>query len=154
MPYFYAGQRLTAGALNSVLGESDSDLLPIPGTTASTTYTATLTGGAACSCVFVAPTSGKVTLHYDSLAQNSGPNFSYASPQVRAGSTVGSGTVFLAAADENALTHNGTAALRYGGSLQVEGLTAGATYNVQLLHRVTAGTGTYSRKSLIAKPTT
>lgn len=154
MVLFYAGQRLTAAAVNDVLGVTEDDVQAAVGTTTSTSYTATLTGGTACSSTFVAPTSGKVVIHYDALMQNSGANFSYSAPQVRTGSSIGSGTVVFGADDAYALTHNGTNALRYGGSAPVTGLTAGATYNIQLLHRVTAGTGTYSRKSIIVEPVT
>lgn len=151
---FTAGEILTASKLNSEIGLSTNagDIQNTVGTTTSTTFTATLTGGTAVGVAFVAPASGAVIFHYNSLMTNSGANFSYSSPQVRTGGTVGSGTIVLAVIDDYALTHQGTNQDRYGGTKRLTGLSPGVTYNVQMLHRASAGTGTFSRKELIVTP--
>lgn len=155
---FLAGQRLSAQQLNDTLGVAVSDVEDAVGTLTATAYTATLTGGTACGVVFTAPLSGKIEVLYNSLMQNSAAGVTYSAPQIREGSTIGTGTLFLTADDTYALTFQTNAntlnvALRYGGNLYVSGLVAGRVYNVQLMHRVTAGTGTVSRKRLSIEPT-
>lgn len=152
MADYAGGELLSATASNNAHGAAASDTQITAGTSTSGSFTATLTGGTAAGVVFTTPTSGLVVILYNTLMQNSGANFTYFSPQIRTGSTIGSGTIVAAASDDTALTHHGTNALRYGGS-QIMVLTALTVYNVQLLHRVTAGTGTWSRKHVIVLPT-
>jgi len=124
------------------------------GTTTSTTFVETLTGGTTCAVVFTAPTSGRVLVHSNVRISNSGANEGFAGFVVRTGATPGSGTVVLAAADALAILHNGTTAQRAGISELVSGLTAGDSYNVQQAFRVGAGTGTFRDKTLTVVPTT
>lgn len=102
----------------------------------STSYTL---GGATVGIAFTAPTSGRVLLLVSGrihLNSATGQRVLLAG-EVRTGSTVGSGTVVYAAADDDALEVGQTANDRLGGtrSVPVEGLTAGSTYNVSLWHR-------------------
>jgi hypothetical protein len=124
------------------------------GTTTSTTFTPTLTGGTACGLTFVAPTSGKVLILNNSRMVNSGANDTYCGFVLRTGAVVGSGTTVVSAADNRAALHNATVTDRRDASYLASGLTAGATYNVQQEFRVSAGTGTYANKHLIVTPTT
>jgi hypothetical protein len=154
MALFKPGKRLTAQMLNEAFGIGVTDVQDAVSTTTSGGYTAALTGGQACGVAFVAPASGKVVIHYISVIINNTTGAStFVTPRVKTGSVIGSGTDVVAAADENSLS---TATLattvntgpRYGGHITVTGLTVGSSYNVQLLHRVSAGTGTFSRKRL------
>jgi hypothetical protein len=121
------------------------------GTTTSTTYTATLTGGTACGIAFTAPASGKVEIFNNCALVNSGASHALCTIRVRTGATIGSGADVVAAADANAIYHVGTNELRFGNSYLLTGLTAGSSYNVQQLFRVTGGTGTFLNKSLIVQ---
>lgn len=121
------------------------------GTTTSVTYTSTLTGGTACGIAFVAPPSGKVKIENNCRIFNSGANHSLCSIHVRNGSTIGSGTDVLAAADAQAIAYFGANDDRRGGSTLVTGLTPGNSYNVQQEFKVTGGTGNFSNKHLIVE---
>lgn len=125
------------------------------GTTTSTTYTSTLTGGVACGVTFIAPTSGRVIVHNAALLDHSSASGeTYLGWILRTGSTVGSGTVVVSAADSRAILHVGTAAERHGADHLAGGLTPGATYNIIQAFRTSASTATYANKVLIVKPTT
>jgi hypothetical protein len=131
---------------------SQSDFQATSGTTTSTTYTATLTGGTACGLVFTAPTSGRVLVCNNTAIVNSATQATYCSFAIRAGGSIGSGTVFLSEADGHAILNTTTSNARYGTTRVVEGLTPGSTYNAQQLFRVAASTGTYVNKSLHVIP--
>lgn len=122
--------------------------------TTSTTYTSAATGGtsADCAVTFVAPTSGRVLVLYAATLDNSAANSTYATPEVRAGAVVGSGTVVHVASDDYAIRVLGTNEVRYGAHLLLTGLTAEATYNARLLHRVTGGTGTLDERTITVMP--
>lgn len=137
---------LASGAtLNSVQNTS--------GTTTSTSYTETLTGGTACSLVFVAPPSGKVIVHNSSSGRNSTTARVYVSWIIRTGGSVGSGSTFLDAGDNGAITVVGTSEIMVGRANLVTGLTAGNTYNIrQRFRNSSASTGTFDRKELIVAP--
>lgn len=122
------------------------------GTTTSTSYTATLTGGTACSAVFTASASGKTLVLNNCECLNSGGGFSVCTIQVRTGAVVGTGTIVLTAADTEGIVNTGTSSNRVGISRLLEGLTPAAQYNVQQLFKVQSGTGTFLRKHLIAAP--
>jgi hypothetical protein len=125
------------------------------GTTTSTTYTTTLTGGTACGVAFVAPPSGKVAItNQAQLACNATTNAALCTIEVRTGSTVGSGTIFLGTGDNNAVYASTT-----GGTLTtrrtiVSGLSAQGNYNVRQYFRGngTTPTGYFTTKELIVEP--
>jgi hypothetical protein len=127
------------------LASLGADFQTTNGTTGSTTYTATFTGGTACGFAFTAPTSGKVEIFNDSEISNTG-GFTYVTVRVRTGAVVGSGSDVLAAGDENAVFS--TQPLRGGCSVLVTGLVAGNSYNAQQMIRVNASTGTAGKKRL------
>lgn len=116
----------------------------------STTYAA----GTLCGVAFVAPTTGRVLVEWRSFLDNSGANFTLCTVEVREGSSIGSGNVVLPASDENALTMEGQNQFRMGMFVPVDGLTPGASYNVQLMHRVTGGTGTLDDREVLVIPLT
>lgn len=126
------------------------------GTTTSGSYTGTLTGAASCGTAFVAPPSGKVTILFATAAYPSGANFeTKTTVWVGTGSTVGAGTETLPANDNNMILFQSTATgivYRTSSFAEVSGLTAGNTYNVQLRHKVSAGTGTFLYRTVKVLP--
>lgn len=125
-------------------------------TVTATTYGITTTGGTYVDCgtAFVVPWSGQVTLSWAAGTASSGAFDVFVSPVVRTGGTVGSGSAVAAADDNTSVRGSGTGATRTGADHLLSGLTAGLTYNVRLEHRVGAGTGTISSRSVIVTPTT
>src|ERR1700754_4777363 len=133
---FVAGRRLTADYLNDTFTASASSTQNTLGTTTSTSYTATLTGGTACGVVFVAPASGVVIVHNSSVVDSSdAAQRSYCTFRIKTGGTIGSGTHFLGASHHHPVYNLGTADSDFGKSIRVTGLTPGATYNVQQLFK-------------------
>lgn len=129
---------------------SNSD--PTSRTTSSTSFTSTLSPANICGTAFVAPTSGTVLIALRTQMQNSGNNYTGASFEIREGSTVGSGTVLLAADDARAMSTTSTFGEGQGITDYVSGLTPGATYNASILHRVTVGSMTTLRRSISVIP--
>ena len=121
-------------------------------TTASTSYTSTLSPANICGVSFTAPPSGKVVIGVNcQLSNSSGPNVAQCAPVIKTGSTVGSGTGVLSADDGRAVTSiaNG----RGGITTFVAGLTSGTVYNVSLEHRAfSAGTATFSNREVVVTP--
>lgn len=158
LPTFPAGRKLRASELNQITAAlnvaSASNADPTTRTTTSASFTTALTAANICGTSFVAPPSGIVEVHWAAYMFNSGSNFTQTSPSVRTGGTVGSGTVILASADARSTTHNGTTGEREGAMTRVTGLTAGATYNVALEHRVGAGTGSFQNREVTVVPLT
>ncbi len=151
---FVAGMRLTADLLNDTFPEEESDTQNTSGTTTSSTYTATLTGGTACGLTFVAPRSGKVLVTTTADIRNSTTGRSYCSWIIKTGATIGSGTTFLDGGDNAAASVVGTSGVMSEKTYEVTGLTPGSTYNVRQQFRNNAGgqTGTFERKSLVVQP--
>lgn len=135
------------------IGPSVRDQQYTIGTSASTSYTATLTGGTTCSTLFVAPPSGRVRVGLSCRSFTGATGFIYMSFEIRSGAVVGSGTVHTAAADERAVMHQTTIqSLGFGRDLHVSGLTPGSTYNVRTMFRVSTNTGTWADKELSVEP--
>lgn len=152
---FVAGQFLTASLLNSTWTPSTEDTQNTLGSTTSTTFTATLTGGTACGVTFVAPLSGIVWVFNNCFVENTGAAArAYCTHRVRTGGTIGSGVDVVAAADENAIAAAGGAGddMASGRAFRVTGLTPGQTYNVQQLFRVSGSTGNFAWKRLGVEP--
>jgi hypothetical protein len=123
-------------------------------TTVSTSYTtADMT---VCGNSFVAPASGRVLVHLSGRLDNNGANTTFLGFEARTGSVVGSGTVVtgFGADDSRSISRNNINEVQFGRSFLVTGLTAGDDYNVRLMHRVTAGTGTIEYRHVIIEPTT
>jgi len=151
---FVAGRRLTASYLNNTFTASSSDTQDTSGTTTSTTYTATLTGGTACGCTFVAPLSGVVmVINSLGFVDNTTTPRSVCTIRIKTGGTIGSGTDFLAAVDANAAAATNVDDKSQTRVKRVPGLTPGATYNVQQLFKVSsASTATFASKHLAVVP--
>jgi hypothetical protein len=127
-----------------------SDVEDTSDTSTSTAYTtADMT---ACGTSFVAAPSGKALVHISARIDNSGATSCFVSFEVRQGGVVGSGTVDLAADDTRAIKILQINQIMGGGTFTVTGLTAGNTYNVQMMHRVTGGTGTLENRHIVVEP--
>lgn len=164
---YTVGQRLLASQVNNLTPSGNvtvgggltvaanaplADTQITTGTTTSATYTATLTTGTACGLAFVAPLSGKVLILNNCEVFNSGAFFSFCTIRVRNGASIGSGTDFLAASDDEALWNPTAGSFRFGVSRLLPGLTPGSSYNVQQLFRASGGTASFGRKHLIVIP--
>jgi hypothetical protein len=145
--------KIQGGLPGSLIEEepaSASDIENASDTSTSVTYTTA--DMAVCGATFVAPQSGKVQVHVASRIDNSGASSCFVSFEVREGTSIGSGIVFLAASDQRALEHFQANQIMGGATFLVTGLTAGNDYNVQIMHRVSAGTGTLENRSISIKP--
>lgn len=130
-----------------------SDTQNTVGTTSSTSYTSTLTGGTACAVVFVAPPSGSVIIFNNADMVNSGTGYNSCAIEVKTGGVVGSGiTVVSPGFDNNILNNPGNVQIRGSVSQLIPGLTAGTTYNVRQRYLVSSGTMTINNKHLIVQP--
>lgn len=106
---------------------------------------------------FVAPPSGRVIVSFGStLDGNTATVFGMVTVQIRTGSTIGSGTIFTTASDDNAIGSEGDTATQYGRTLMISGLTSGANYNAQMLYKLFSGSGTafFARRNIVVYPTT
>jgi len=107
---------------------------------------------------FMACTTGRANLDYSCSLTNSSVDATFMTPVVREGTTVGSGTSFLAASDDNAVVAEpGTAStdVTFGGRrFLLTGLTPGSSYNVRMEHRVAGSTGTLARRAVTVSPAT
>lgn len=123
------------------------------GTTTSSAYTNTLTGGTAAFRAFVAPPSGAVLINnMCELFNSSAGQLTICSIRVMTGAIANSGSTVLAVSDDEGIMSTSTVSNRYGVASLVTGLAAGDTYHVQQFFRVTGGTGTFGRKKLIVSP--
>ena len=126
-------------------------------TTVSATYT-NITGDP--GAVFVAPASGKVVIHFAARMQASlAAVQSLATVQVRTGGAIGGGSLVYTATDDDAIGEQGTVPGTGARTILVPGLTAGVTYNVQMLYRQTGGNGTtdtagFAARTVTVQPTT
>jgi len=126
------------------------------GTTTSTAFTNTLTTSLIRGVTFTAPPSGKVTVTVSTGGFNStAAQYTLVDFEVRAGATIGSGTV-IRASDENSCSQfqssTATQAGQHSVSGVVTGLTPGTTYHASITYRVTANTGTFNRRKIIVTP--
>lgn len=145
---------LTGDKVVAIAGASDRQ--DTTGTTASTTYTATLTGGTTCGVTFVAPPSGAVDVDYACEINAGGTDFCLTGVEVRTGGVIGSGTVVgdtLLATTNHNVSLFGQHNERQGVKHRVSGLTPGSTYNARSLFCVTGVTArAFGKKDLIVNP--
>jgi len=111
-----------------------------------------------CGVAFVAPTTGRVLVTWSGqVANGTTGSACELSPFIREGTTVGSGTTFLASVIDNKLrlvSYVGGAIQHAGMTMLVEGLTPGDDYNVRLDHRVSGNTGTFLYRKVAVLPCT
>lgn len=106
-----------------------------------------------CGVTFIAPPSGRILLSFKGqLVNSTAAQFTIIGFELRTGGVLGSGTVVLAGSDDNCLAVQSTSQFQFGTSLLIESLTPGDSYNTQLGHRVTGGTGTILRRHISVVP--
>lgn len=154
MPDFLAGQTLTPLHFPPTVTNFQAGSFTFNATTFGTdndsgTYVD-------CGVSFVACATGRAMVLFGGSTDNSTAGaFTIMAPVIRTGGTVGSGTVFLAASDDEALSVGDVIAMRLGAPpVLLTGLTSGDTYNVRLEHRVSAGVGTLLRRRVTVAPCT
>lgn len=127
------------------------------GTTTSTSYTNSLTTTGIRGVKFNAPPSGKVMITATCNASGNTVNmFHFLGIEVREGAVIGSGSVFEAT-DENIASVTRVSVVtmdaRHTVTILVEGLADSVNdYNACLTYRVTAGTGSFNRRSIVVTP--
>lgn len=152
MPDLLAGQVVTALDTPPTVGAAESASFDV----AITSFGTASSGGTynQVAVVFTAPTTGRVKIHIGARMINSATSGTLIAPETRAGSTIGSGTVFEAASDAISVSHYGAAFARSGACHFLTGLTPGASYNTRILHRCSSSSGTIANRELIVEPAT
>lgn len=157
-----AGTTLTAARIN--VPATVKYEVALEGSTTSTSYTTTVTGTTCAGGSFIAPPSGHVLILWSCGLFQTGTGGAVAASAwcsyvVRTGSTLGSGSVIVAAADLAALRQKFSATTnndqQWGSHDVVTGLTPGNTYNVQLAYKNTDAPATIrmTRQRVIVVPT-
>lgn len=147
-----AGQFMLAADFGETV--SDIQAADISGFT-NTVY---VPGSPVCGVSFVANTFGKAQLEWTSQAEsNVAGNAVYVSVEVRTGAVVGAGDIVLAASDERAIAHGDASTgenTRLGASqtYPLTGLTPHATYNAQIVYRITGDNGDIRYRSVTVTP--
>lgn len=131
-------------------------------TTDETSFTSTtfVAGASPVGVAFTAPPSGAVLILFGGMiSQNINTFSAFLSCEVKTGSTVGSGTLAGAAANSDralvcgkAVNSGAVAILQGSRHVLYTGLTAGASYNVRLLHCVDGGSGTVFLRDVAVIP--
>lgn len=137
---------------NASAGSTTDDL--------SVVSTSFIAGASPVGVAFTAPPSGEVLIHFTFQIQvNINAQTVFGSVQVKTGSTVGSGTLAGAAANSDRSVTVGKAVNASAPSLvqatrtvRYNGLTAGASYNVQMLYCVDGGSGGVTYREVIVCP--
>lgn len=151
-----AGTTVRAGDTPATVSDAQSGSY----TATITTFGITAASGsyADCGVAFVAPTTGRVQITWSGqMANNTAASACELSPFIRTGSTVGSGTTFLASVIDNKIRLVSSAAnsINHAGmTMVVTGLTPGDSYNVRLDHRVSGNTGTFIYRKVAVIPCT
>ncbi len=147
---FFAGQKLTAAAMNAAvpLNEEQSAVNTSFGTSTSTSYTSTLTGATTVTLAFVAPTSGKIEVNFTaSVIPDAAPNAGFVSVALSGAA----GTV-AASDDWWAFAYTTDAANDYHGTVTrtkvFTGLVAGAAGVITMNHKVSAGSCTFTNRQV------
>jgi hypothetical protein len=120
------------------------------------TSTTLVPGSPVVGAAFTAPDSGAVMVSVSGhLEHNSAGFFAYLCAEVRAGATVGSGTVVHTGNVDEGIAVGGPAALTRtcaGNRFYVDGLTPGDPYNVRLLHFTQGGNFDIFYRSVMVEP--
>lgn len=126
---------------------AETDFVTTTYTSTSTSYTTT--GATVVSALIIAPPSGKVTIEFSGgLSNSTAGAAAYLSPQM----TRSGGGTPLTASDNHGIFLNAGGHSRFGASILVPGLIPGDFYTATLYHRVSSGTGTFSRRRVSVHP--
>lgn len=122
-------------------------------TTTSVAYTTA--GAPLVGTAFIVPASGKVSIYWSGELHNTLLSITLVAPQIAEGATVGSGSTVVPASDAHTIradTAQTVCAANFQLFTVADGLTPGTEYNVTLYHRVFAGTGGITRRSVLVTP--
>ncbi len=132
-----AGQKIRASDISAATAsgiQSDS------GTCASTTFTGTRTGTSnIAGTAFTAPNSGNIMVLWSAGLSIVTGGFSTVSFQIAQGAVVGSGAIVQAASDNIQIQGTSTGETSESSFYPISGLTAGNSYNIQLMYRIGGG---------------
>lgn len=132
-----AGQKLRASDLAVAAA---SGIQTDSGTCASATYTGTRTGTAnVAGTAFTAPNSGNIMVLWAAGISITTGGFVLVSFQIATGAVIGSGSVIQAASDNIQVQGTATSETSESTFYPISGLTAGASYNIQLMYRIGGG---------------
>jgi hypothetical protein len=121
------------------------------GSTSSASYITNLPTAGTCGIDFVAPSSGKVTIHFHTAGFNSGANDNKTAVRVGTGAVIGAGSEHYAATDDDMILFTGAATYGLSSFAHVGNLVAGNTYNACMAHKC-GGTATFVFRSIKVVP--
>lgn len=101
---------------------------------------------------FRVPASGRVRIDFSGELYGAGATGQIMSFEIREGSTVGAGTVVLAADDERAVRSYDVNRQQFSNFYVWSAGTPGSTYNIRLLYRTTSGTANFERRRALVAP--
>lgn len=143
-----AGEIIKALDTPPTVGDRDDSTLSVT----SSTYGA---GATVCGVAFTASTTGRAQVFWQAYLDNTAVGgLTFASYRIGTGSVIGAGTEVIAAADPRSIFIIGVNQERRGASDLVTGLTPGATYNVQLMHRRDNNDGQIAWRQITVSPAT
>lgn len=151
-----AGDRIRAGDFPQAAHLDDpTDILAFGNT-------AYAQGTPVCGVTFTVPTSGKIRVDWKSrFENNTAGQRTVVSIEVATGATIGSGTVVSGGDDDSALETSQSATITTSETRMqcstyriIPGLTAGATYNAYVVHKVFGGTGDIFSRGISVQPMT
>jgi hypothetical protein len=104
---------------------------------------------------FVAPPSGKVLIHFAcACGSDTAAIGSFASVDVKTGSTIGAGVSVYAANDNERISDNSNVGTAYGRTIIVTGLVAGNNHNARMMYKRNgaAGNAGFAARQIIVQP--
>lgn len=148
-----AQDAITKAQLDAVGVSTRPVVIKLTGSTTTSTLTTYVALTSGSGVVFVAPPSGMVKVSMSIICKNgTSSRAAYCGIEVRAGSTIGTGTVFLA--PDEMISNFNLDYIRVGATELVTGLTSGSTYNIRAMFASSfaGATATAARATIIAEP--
>ncbi|HEX5120366.1 MAG TPA: hypothetical protein VFW65_34725 [Pseudonocardiaceae bacterium] len=154
---FTAGTKVRASDLNDLADEGSAtyeyaNLSTTINNLAVITFTAMLDGSSnSCGVAFVAPPSGQVVIRWGAnIVSGTTSSTVLTGTAVRQGATIGSGTIVDDVADADCFEVNSTTRVPGQRERQVDGLTAGNSYNARISWRNSGSTTSTANKPWIS----
>lgn len=145
------GELVLSAGSQAVGTEDSSDTTQF--STAAGSYTTA--GGNVVGTSFRLPMMGRAVISITAQMTNNTANaITFVTYEIREGSVIGSGTVVVAASDNNSIVFSGPAnSFCTPSRVHIFNGTPAGQYNIRLLHKVNAGTALIERRALIVQPT-
>lgn len=146
---FLAGEKITTARLADEIPNLEDDAGNIATSSNGTTSATYINITGDPSDTFVAPASGRVRVLWGGQCVPGASTATLMSCQIRAGGTIGAGTIISDSSDDRSAVWNATQGSG-GYVLKLSGLTGGATYNARCHYRRAAGAAspTWERRYL------